>query len=59
MPSVPPPCVACVLQLMMPRLNDSFLVRWASRAFYTELLEAGVEIYLFEDGLLHEKCPRG
>ncbi|MCL7318371.1 phospholipase D-like domain-containing protein, partial [Escherichia coli] len=24
-------------------------------AFYTELLEAGVEIYLFEDGLLHTK----
>lgn len=41
--------------IVMPRLNDSFLVRWASRAFYTELLEAGVEIYLFEDGLLHTK----
>ncbi|HXK00600.1 MAG TPA: phospholipase D-like domain-containing protein, partial [Buchnera sp. (in: enterobacteria)] len=28
---------------------------WASRAFFSELLEAGVKIYLFEKGLLHSK----
>ena len=27
----------------------------ASRAFFNELLEAGVKIYQFEDGLLHTK----
>ena len=31
------------------------LVGWASRAFFTELLEAGVKIYQFSDGLLHTK----
>ncbi len=31
------------------------LVGWASRAFFTELLAAGVKIYQFEGGLLHTK----
>lgn len=31
------------------------MVRWASRAFFTELLNAGVKIYQFEGGLLHSK----
>lgn len=39
----------------MPRHNDSLLVRWASRAFFDELLAAGVNIYQFEGGLLHSK----
>ena len=43
------------VSIIMPRQNDSFLVRWASRSFYTELLESGVKIYQFEDGLLHTK----
>ncbi len=39
----------------MPRKNDSLLVGWASRAFFSELLAAGVKIYQFEGGLLHTK----
>ena len=31
------------------------MVGWASRTFYTELLEAGVKIYKFHGGLLHTK----
>ncbi|CUX95796.1 Cardiolipin synthase [Candidatus Mikella endobia] len=41
--------------IIIPRNNDSLLVTWASRAFFTELLEAGVQIYQFENGLLHTK----
>ena len=41
--------------LVVPRLVDSLLVRFASRAFQGELLEAGVRIALFGDGLLHTK----
>ncbi|MGP1953147.1 MAG: cardiolipin synthase [Arsenophonus sp. ET-KM2-MAG3] len=41
--------------MVIPNQNNSFLVRWASRAFYSELLEAGVKIYQFNDGLLHTK----
>ena len=41
--------------LVVPRLVDSLLVRYASRAFQGELLEAGVRIARFGDGLLHTK----
>ncbi|WMY95261.1 MAG: cardiolipin synthase [Arsenophonus sp.] len=41
--------------MVIPNKNNSFLVGWASRAFYSELLEAGVKIYQFNDGLLHTK----
>lgn len=43
------------VSIILPAKNDSFLVRWASRAFYTELLLAGVKIYQFNGGLLHTK----
>lgn len=43
------------VSIIVPRHNDSMLVGWASRAFFAELLEAGVKIYQFEDGLLHTK----
>ena len=39
----------------MPRLNDSTLVAWSSRSFYSALLGAGVEIAEFKGGLLHTK----
>ncbi|MBK4775420.1 cardiolipin synthase [Candidatus Pantoea edessiphila] len=41
--------------IVLPLYNDSILVSWASRAFFSELLEAGVNIYQFEGGLLHTK----
>ncbi|WWO98990.1 MAG: cardiolipin synthase [Candidatus Dasytiphilus stammeri] len=43
------------VSIIIPRYNDSLFVRWASRAFFTELLVAGVKIYQFEGGLLHTK----
>ncbi|VFP78815.1 Cardiolipin synthase A [Candidatus Erwinia haradaeae] len=43
------------VKIVVPRHNDSILVRWASRAFFSELLESGVKIYQFEGGLLHSK----
>lgn len=43
------------VSLVVPRHNNSLLVGWASRAFFDELLEAGVKIYQFQDGLLHTK----
>ena len=43
------------VSLIVPQKNDSLLVGWASRAFFTELLAAGVKIYQFSDGLLHTK----
>ncbi|WP_241973702.1 cardiolipin synthase [Candidatus Pantoea edessiphila] len=43
------------VDIVIPLHNDSLLVTWASRAFFSELLEAGVNIYQFEGGLLHTK----
>ena len=41
--------------LILPAKVDSLMVRYASRAYYPMLLEAGVKIAMFEGGLLHAK----
>lgn len=41
--------------IIVPEKNDSVLVKYASRARYEELAEAGVLISLFHGGLLHSK----
>ncbi|ENM5765863.1 cardiolipin synthase [Vibrio mimicus] len=43
------------VDIIIPKKNDSLMVQWASRAFYGELLEAGVQIHEFDGGLLHTK----
>lgn len=43
------------VQLIVPAKVDSRMVYHASRAFYEDLLDAGVEILLFDGGLLHTK----
>ncbi len=43
------------VKIIVPERNDSTMVEWASRYFFDELLEAGVQIYRFEEGLLHTK----
>lgn len=43
------------VHIIIPQNNDSILVNWASRAFFSELLEAGVFIHQFQNGLLHVK----
>ena len=43
------------VELVIPHRNDSTMVKWASRSFYGELLDAGVKIYEFDGGLLHTK----
>lgn len=41
--------------LIVPAKVDSFLVRHASFAYFRELLDSGVHIAQFQDGLLHTK----
>ncbi len=43
------------VNIIIPHRNDNLLVRWASRAFFSELLAANVKIWQFEGGLLHTK----
>ncbi|MBS7538874.1 cardiolipin synthase [Ancylobacter lacus] len=41
--------------IVFPRRNDSWIVAAASRSYYRELMEAGVEIREYVGGLLHAK----
>jgi cardiolipin synthase A/B len=41
--------------IIVPARNDSWIVSGASRSFYAELLEAGVDIHEYVGGLLHTK----
>jgi len=43
------------VKIILPAKNDSFMVTYASRAFFQELLAAEVKIYKFHGGLLHSK----
>ncbi len=43
------------LTLVVPKKIDSILVRHASKSYFEDLLEAGVEIRAFRGGLLHSK----
>jgi cardiolipin synthase A/B len=43
------------VQLILPGFTDSWLVLDAGRSYYTELLEAGVQIYELHGALLHAK----
>lgn len=41
--------------IVFPKRNDSWIVAAASRSYYSELLEAGVQIREYVGGLLHAK----
>jgi len=41
--------------LVLPARNDSIMANHACNAFMEELLEAGVEVYRYDAGLLHTK----
>ncbi len=41
--------------VIVPEKVDSLLTRYASRSYYEELLDLGVEIHLYLGGLLHTK----
>lgn len=43
------------VDMALPATSDQILVGNASRAYYDDLLEAGINIYQFERGLLHAK----
>jgi cardiolipin synthase A/B len=43
------------VRLLVPRHVDQKIVGPASRTYYGELLEAGVQIYLYNKGMLHAK----
>jgi cardiolipin synthase A/B len=42
-------------RLMIPANSDNHIVRWSVRSYFQELLEAGVQIFLYPHGFLHSK----
>ncbi len=43
------------VKLLLPSKSDNWLVLWAGRTFYDDLLDAGVEIYEYDGGMVHSK----
>jgi len=43
------------VKLLVPGISDSKLVNAAARSYYGDLLDAGVEIYLYKKGFIHAK----
>jgi len=43
------------VKIVFPGKPDHRIVYWASRSYFTELLKAGVEIYLYQKGFIHAK----
>jgi cardiolipin synthase len=41
--------------MLFPKSNDNWIVAAASRSYYKDLIDAGVQIYEFRPGLLHAK----
>lgn len=43
------------VNLMIPEKSDTWFSNWGTMSYITELLEAGVKIYLFQKGFNHSK----
>lgn len=43
------------IKIIVPGINDHKVVRWASQSYFDELMEAGIEIYLYRPGFIHAK----
>lgn len=43
------------VNLMIPERSDTWLSHWGTMSYITELMEAGVKIYLFQKGFNHSK----
>jgi cardiolipin synthase len=43
------------VKLLVPGISDSFIVNAAAKSYYNDLLDAGVEIYLYNKGFVHAK----
>ncbi|GAK97611.1 cardiolipin synthetase [Nonlabens tegetincola] len=43
------------IEILVPRKGDSWAARYASRSYFTEILESGVKLYWYTKGMLHAK----
>lgn len=43
------------IKIILPGIPDKKIVYWASQSYFEELMEAGIEIYLYQPGFIHAK----
>lgn len=43
------------VELMLPKIGDSWAARYASRSYFEDVMESGVKIYWYTKGMLHTK----
>jgi cardiolipin synthase A/B len=43
------------VQIILPGRTDSAIANWNTKSYIEELLEAGVKVFLYEDGFNHSK----
>ncbi|MCK8823769.1 cardiolipin synthase [Fuchsiella alkaliacetigena] len=43
------------VRIIISEQTDSQILSWSNRAFFGEVLRAGIELYKYEDGFLHSK----
>lgn len=43
------------VRMIFPRRSDSIIANWNTRSYISELLDAGVRIFLYENGFIHSK----
>jgi len=43
------------VKIMLPGIPDKKIVYWASQSYFDELMEAGIQIFLYKPGFIHAK----
>jgi cardiolipin synthase len=43
------------VKVLIPEVSNHVLADWAARFYYTSLLESGVQLWLFQDAMVHAK----
>ena len=43
------------VRIIVPRNSESAMIHWTVKSFFSRFLNAGVKIYLFEEGFIHSK----
>lgn len=43
------------VKLLIPKVSDSIIVNLTAQSYYDDLLDAGIEVYLYKKGFIHAK----
>ena len=43
------------VRVLVPAISDAWIVQWAGRSYYPDLLAAGIRLYEYEPTILHAK----